>query len=649
MDFFTAQDDARRKTRLLMLLFGFAIVVLIVLTNVFLMIATGMMAMDPEQSQTSQGISGVASSMASNFSWSQFFAVGAAVLLVIFAGSAFRTFSLRGGGKTVAESLGGRLITGNTTDNLERRLINVVEEIAIASGTPVPLVYVMDNEPGINAFAAGQSTGDAVVAVTRGTLELLSRSELQGVIAHEFSHILNGDMRINMRLVGILFGILMLGIIGRFMLRSAMYSSIGRSRGKDNNGAILIGIGLGLFILGYAGTFFGNIIKAAVSRQREFLADASAVQFTRDPDGISGALMKIGGSIDGSKMLAPDAEEFSHAYFGEGLSHMFGLMATHPPLKDRIRRVQPAWDGKFVTPKPIQPESVKEDQSRRDARSRAENLVTGAVVLGGVMDAIERTGQATVATLDQAVNTLDALPRLLLDAAHEPYGARALIYALVIDLQTDLRESQLAYLQENADTGVADMTERTWPVMRDIAASQRLTIIDLALPALRQLSDSQYQLFRDNLQKLIEFDGVINIFEWSLQRIVLHYLDQDFGLAAHTRGRLKSLKSMVPETTVLISFLVKQTQTDNTVAQDVYTQALTTLGIPERELLPNISIQQLDLALGKLARLKPLDKPQLLKSCATAILADEQVTAEEAELLRAFSAILDCPMPPLLT
>ena len=248
-------------------------------------------------------------------------------------------------------------------------MINVVEEMALASGVPVPPVYLLPEEQGINAFAAGYSPSDAVVAVTRGTAEQLSRDELQGVVAHEFSHILNGDMRLNIRLIGVLHGILLLGLIGRFLLRSGYYSGH-RRNSKDNSGAVLLVMGLVLLVLGFVGSVCGNLIKAALSRQREYLADASAVQFTRNPGGIAGALKRIGAAVMGSSLKHSNASEMSHMYFSQGVWEGFtGMMATHPPLPKRIRALEPNWDGKFPTT-PKTTHRASRNRRRRRPRRR---------------------------------------------------------------------------------------------------------------------------------------------------------------------------------------------------------------------------------------------------------------------------------------
>ena len=322
MNFFDAQDRAKRATRWLVgvyLLSTLAIVagVTMIVGGVFYQEG---MQMDP-------ALLGIAAAMTA---------------LLIFGASLFKTAMLSGGGARVAQDLGGTPVSADVQDPLRRRLRNVVEEMAIASGVPVPEIYVLEAESGINAFAAGFTPGDAAVAVTRGALDILSREELQGVIAHEFSHILNGDMRLNIRMMGVLFGIMVIGLIGRMVLRGSYHGGLVSGRRNKNAPAVMM-IGLGLTILGWIGVFFARLIKAAVSRQREFLADASAVQFTRQPDGIANALKKIGGYSRHSYIEAKDPEEVSHMLFAGGLPRIASLFATHPPLRERIEALDPSF------------------------------------------------------------------------------------------------------------------------------------------------------------------------------------------------------------------------------------------------------------------------------------------------------------------
>jgi Zn-dependent protease with chaperone function len=338
-DFFDRQDAARRNTTRLVVLFVLAVVAIMVSIHVLLAVALGYLGAHPA--------GGAERSLLTDPAIAAVAFVG--TLIVVGGGSLFKVAQLRGGGRVVAEQLDGRLVSPDTTDPAERQLMNVVEEMAIAAGMPAPPVYLMEREAGINAFAAGFAPGEAVIGVSRGAAEQLSRDELQGVIAHEFSHILNGDMRLNIRLIGLLHGILIVGMLGYFVLRMTAFSGHRGRRSRDQGNAMLpiLAIGLGLMIVGFFGTFFGNLIKAAVSRQREFLADAAAVQFTRQPDGIAGALKKIGGLPAGSTIQNPNAPEASHMFFGRATSGFSAMFSTHPPLRERIRRIDPSWDGTF--------------------------------------------------------------------------------------------------------------------------------------------------------------------------------------------------------------------------------------------------------------------------------------------------------------
>ncbi|MGQ9592640.1 MAG: M48 family metallopeptidase, partial [Planctomycetota bacterium] len=337
MNFFEHQERARKKTQLLVFLFALAVVGIGLGIYLTLLLVLGLAR--PEAEWTA-GAPVVRSQPVSLWQPQLFFwSLGGTAAFVGLV-SLFRTATLKQGGGVVARMLGGRLVSRDTRDLAEKRLLNIVDEMAIASGIPVPEVYVLDGESGINAFAAGFSTDQAAVAVTRGTLETLDRDELQGVIAHEFSHILNGDMRLNIRLIGILFGILAIAVTGRFILRSTAGRSSRRGKGS---GAIVL-LGLALMLIGYIGVVVGRMIQAAVSRQREFLADASAVQFTRNPHGIGGALLKIAQHLYGSALESPRAAEVSHLLFGEGSrpSFLASVFATHPPLEERVRRIDPS-------------------------------------------------------------------------------------------------------------------------------------------------------------------------------------------------------------------------------------------------------------------------------------------------------------------
>jgi len=639
MNFFQSQDDARQNTKRLVFFFALAVIGLIVITNVLVMLLFGFLG-NTEEQLTLDAVS-------NQFDWRTFLTIGALVSAVILCGSIYKTLSLSSGGVGIAESLGGRLLDHSTTDLHERKVLNVVEEMAIASGTPVPPVYLLDDEEGINAFAAGFSAGDAVIGVTRGTIAFLSREELQGVIAHEFSHILHGDMRLNIRLIGILHGILLIGLIGYYILRST-----GRSRNKDS-GAIL-GLGIGLLVIGYTGTFFGNLIKASVSRQREFLADASAVQFTRNPAGIAGALKKIGGYDIGSELEAADAPSMSHAYFSNGVTSWLGsLSATHPPLEVRINRIDPMWDGTFEPVTHEVDDSIESAPSKGNSqhtpKEKMAQAVTSAVVMSEIINSI---GHADIEQLNYAAILISEIPENIRKALHEPYTARAVIYCLLIDKNKDIQEKQFLHLKKHADTGIYESTQQLFKTISQLDVKFRLPLIDIALPTLRQLSKEQYQLFKQNLNSLIAADNRMDIFEWSLQKILLHNLETTLGsgkdkLTNKKISKPRSLRSVKNHIEVLISMLIHSCQKDVAQNDSTLSQVQQVLQLDSLALLPReqINFTNLGLAVDTLTLLKPLQKPNLLKACLICMTQDNHYSAQEKELMRAIANTLDCPIP----
>ncbi len=640
MDFFTAQDKARKSTSLLVFYFLLAVISLILLTNLLITGVITWMGMGAQDGLTIEQIK-------SSFEWQTFALVGGGVILIVLVGSLYKMAQLSSGGHVVADLLGGKLVSQNSQDPLQRKLLNVVEEMAIAAGTPVPPVYILQNEVGINAFAAGLSPSDAVIGVTQGCIDQLTRDQLQGVIAHEFSHILNGDMRLNIRLMGLLNGILIIGIIGYYILRSMGGSRHRRSSRNGGNGAIIqLALGGGLMVIGYAGTLFGNLIKASVSRQREYLADASAVQFTRNPEGIAGALKRIGGYKAHAYVENSAASETSHLFFGTAVHSFLGSMfATHPPLEKRIRMIQPQWDGKFD-------ESViereGEDEAGTSAVKKAAVNATVVTVAAEAVQALGAIGEVDDTHIHYARELMAGVPTAIQAAVREPYSARVVIYLLLMSPSHQINKRQLAHLQQQGDEGVYQLTLKLLPLIDELEMSARLPLIDLAIASLRQLSMRQYQRFQQNLDALIKMDKRIDLFEWVLQRILRHHLDAVFNRRRPPPAKYASLNQLKSESELLLSLLAYAEQSE--WATEAFDAAKVVMQWDDLSLLPKreLNLSKLDNAVNRLAQLKPLAKPQLLKACVAAVTADGQVTVREAELVRAFSAALDCPLPPML-
>ncbi|RIK73884.1 MAG: hypothetical protein DCC67_17290 [Planctomycetota bacterium] len=652
-DFFERQDAARRGTTWLVAMFVLGVIAVVGGTMLVAWLAVeGFEGSHPVASEYDPA----AATEAELVRLAVPGAAGAGALLLIAVGSLYKVAQLRGGGHVVAENLGGRRVAADATDPTERRLLNVVEEMALASGVPTPPVFLLRDEPAINAFAAGYTPSDAVVAVTRGTAEQLSRDELQGVVAHEFSHILNGDMRLNIRLIGVLHGILLLGLIGRIMVRLAANASRGPRRSSNKKGgdptAYLFAIGLALIVLGYLGTLIGNFIKAAVSRQREYLADASAVQFTRNPGGLAGALKRIGAAL-GSRLVAPNASEASHLFFAQGVFEgITGLLATHPPLEARIRRLDPQWDGKFPAAAAVPPAALEREEQAAGLAGfdeRPGSPIAAVVPAHRVREAVHQVGDPREPHRQYAASLLRSLPRPVLDSVREPYGARAVMFGLLADRSADIRQKQLGVLERLAAPDVASLTRRLLPDLDGLDVRARLPLVDLALPSLRAMSPSQYADFLKCFQELVAADDRLGLFEWTLYRVLLRHLRPQFEKSAPPRASYYGLQRMGRQCSVLFSALAHADAGVEGAAAALARAAEKLPGVAI-ELLPpqQCGLAPLSGALEDLATVVEKQRRPIIDACAACICADREVTVAEAELLRGVCDMLDCPMPPLL-
>jgi Zn-dependent protease with chaperone function len=622
VDFFERQDEARRHTKLLVVYFVLAVVSLVVVINVAVSLILGFLVIGPKSELL--------------------FWVTLGTLVVILIGSAFKTLQLASGGSAVAELLGGRLIDSNTSDADERKLLNVVEEMSIASGVPVPQVYVMNDEAGINAFAAGHSTSDAAISVTRGCMKLLSRDELQGVIAHEFSHILNGDMRLNLRLMGLVFGILCLTVIGRVLIRT---------RGRKNPMPL---VGLALIVVGWAGVFFGRLIQAAVSRQREMLADAAAVQFTRNPAGLASALKKIGGLPYGSQIESPHAEEASHLFFANGLGN--SLFSTHPPLTERIRALDPSFDGKFphVTEEPASAITAAPQVSVTPgipvSQTGPGRFVAPFVAERAV---IANIGQATTQHLAYAVDLCHAIPPAIEAASRDPLAASGLVCALLLASEPSVHEKQFEVLASVTSEAMLNETVRIWPEVQVMPVQAKIPSLDLALPALRRLPPEQFQQFRAAIGALAASNDQADLFAYMLQKLVARHLDTYFLPERRPVTQFYALHPLAHDCGVLLSATAYAGQEDATEVVAAFAKGADDLSQAANCAIPLLppeecDLSNMDVALERLSQAVPQIKKNLLGACAQTVAADGVIQQGEAELLRAIADALDCPVPPFV-
>jgi len=567
-------------------------------------------------------------------------------LAIIGLGSLYRIATLRGGGEPVALQLGGVPVPEDTTDFGLRRLRNVVEEIAIASGVPVPRIYVLEHEAAINAFAAGYAPADAVVAVTRGALDRLNRDELQGVVAHEFSHILNGDMRLNIRLMGVLFGILMLGLIGRKVLQHGH----GRGRGA---GAVLVAALIALLV-GYIGLFFGRMIKAGVSRTRESLADASAVQFTRQTAGLSGALKKIGGLGDGSRLNERgDAEEVSHMLFGDGVG-LSGLFATHPPLLKRIQALEPGFRaeqleqlarGWMAAPPNGLAEDVQLGLVASDARlpaADAEISVTPPMIAAQVAQPAEddyRRADAIATTIPASLRALaagrDSVVPLLLGLLLEEgrIGARQ-------------HEAIVARLGEGV---AAEAARIRGDDLAGLHPLLRLPLAALAFPVLRLRPRPDLDAFLDAVQAVVHADGEVSLFEYCLGRLLQVQVRESLDPSRHARFGRRKPAGVRQEFATLLAVVAHAGHEDPAAAQRAYLAGLQRV-LPRDHLpyAPPAGVTALDAVWEPLDALDPLAKQVLVEAVTDAVAHDGRISVAESELLRTVCGVLHCPLPPML-
>ena len=611
MNFFQAQNKARHNTRLLTLLFIAAVGSLVVLTN--LLVLVFFVDSQPGLSFTQQIV------RAPQELWI-YTSLGVVGLIAVASG--FKFLALQGGGKAVAESLGGVLIHQNTRDPQQRQLLNVVEEMAIAAGMPVPPVYLI-REDSINAFAAGFGIHDAVIGINQGTIDLLNRQELQGVVAHEFSHILNGDMRINLRIIALLNGILILGIIGGALMRGSMFS-----RSRDRGG--LIALGIGLLVIGYGGTFFGQLIKAAVSRQREYLADASAVQFTRSSQGIANALKKIGAHSTGSRLESPQADENSHLFFG-AIRSFSSLMATHPPLEARIQALDPNW---------------KPSKGGSQQRSSTGSQGGAASHFAGQSEGFsERCGSANLASAQQLISSAD---QSLNNASHDTFEARALVYAMLLGADEATRGHQLGLIQQLAEPGVPDLVPTMYAQIQRQDQQHRLVLLDQAVPTLKEMSRPQYERCYDLIGQLIVADGQVDLFEWVVHRIVTQELYAHFVQPFRGSGRITRPGKVDKQICQTLSLLAAASSQNDNQRLLAYQRGATLWG--SRSTMMDVQYfdhQVLNQSLEKLRHMNADLKAKFLDACAAIVSADGQLKDGEFALIKGIATTLDCPLPPL--
>jgi Zn-dependent protease with chaperone function len=641
VNFFEQQQRSRRYTVIAVLLFILATLVVVAITDLAILAMLTIINTDPYLPP--RAYYAWAGQHPEAVLWSS-----VTVAVLVGGASLFRIFSLAGGGGTLARSLGGTLVDTGTGDPQKRQLLNIVEEMAIASGVPVPDVYVLENEGGINAFAAGFGISDAAIVVTRGSLEVLTRDELQGVVAHEFSHVLNGDMRLNTRLVGVTFGILVIALVGRTILRgvTTRRGRVGRDAGKAVLLILLLGVALAA--VGYIGVLLTRWIKAIVSRQRESLADASAVQFTRNPHGIAGALKKIAVSPLRAVISGADTEEVSHMLLAEKSSLLTQMFATHPPILERIRALEPSFD-------PSELDEIRLAPRVQTPPPPVEKPPTPAQEAAWLpLSVIAAIGNPGSAALGAAHQHHDNLPSALRDAAHSPTDALALVLTLILSPDPPVRERQHARIRERVRMtpeneqrmkSIEDMILRLDPALR-------VPLLEICFPALRHRPETQLRTLVSLVGELVAMDASLTVLDYVLARLIRIHLAEALapqGPASITRR--PKLIARTEELQTLFSVVARAGTDDGQDAAHAFDAGI-------HQLLPNVAlryvpiehwVEPLDRALTRLDVLLPMVKQELIKALVTTVSRDGKLTLGESELLRLVCASLHCPVPPLLS
>jgi len=667
MDFFDQEARARKQTRRLIWLFGLAVLFTVTLTNLVLAVVIhafkhplfpGVWWNPITFLITLLDLCGEAAVFPMNFLeliWNPYLFcwVTLVSLTSVALGSLYKIRLLSAGGAAVAELLDGRCVETNTADPDEQRLRNVVEEMAIASGMSVPEIYVLDNERGINAFSAGHTRDDVAIGVTRGCLKLLTRDELQGVIAHEFSHILNGDTRLNLRLMGLMHGLFWPTIVGRVLARGSpqapdMDDSI---FDEDTNPFFLptAPIGVLFLIVGGISSPCVRLIKSLICRKREWLADAAAVQFTRNPAGVAGALKKIGGLYKQGRLDTPNAETASHLYFANSAyDPLFNFQSTHPPLAKRVLAIDPAFDGQFPKVKTLPPNQYERDQVYEQTLARVMSEVRKCpeTLVAGV-------GGFTADHIKAAASLRFNLPPEINQALCEPAGAAGVVYSLILSEDEAVRARQMEILRANLNLGLFERTTALASSIQALSVKYKLALAEFAVPALRQHSLDEYTAFDQTVQRLIECDGAIELFEYALMKMIARQLRAYFDGPDLDQARYGRIQDVLPECALLLSALAHVGQEDDEPAErTAFAQGRQFLDAPgdQIQFMPRNEwdLAGVDAALARLAKCPAGVQRNILLACGKTVAADGQITEREAELLRAIADSLDCPMPPFV-
>jgi Zn-dependent protease with chaperone function len=561
-----------------------------------------------------------------------YLAVGGVVGGLILAKTGYRLWQLSAGGMAIAGLLGARYVDPFNCTPAERRLVNVVEEMAIASGISVPPVYVLEFDDAINALVAGYSPNEAVIIVTAGALKKLSRDELQGVMGHEFSHILNGDMALNLRLVAILAGLSQFGDYGEDLVYAAAHANRGVKREESGTAAVPALFGALIAFIGFPGTLAADAIKAAISRERELLADAASVQFTRNPDAIAGALDSILALRAHTAVRAVQVGQFSHMFFAQAVGRWWGF-PSHPPILERIARAHPRFlrDDYRATRHGVRREVAVIDGSGNVVKNlRMESAVA----------LVASVGRPAAQHVDYAARLLSRLPTRLRDALHRAHEAEHAIFALALEADRAVQDAEVKALEARRGPEVKAKVLELHAIVGALAPNHMLTLAELAAPAIKEQPQKARDVFLADFAAVVEADRRVTLREFVLLTLMRQRLREGAGQPIATRfRRIEEVAGDVRVVLSLVSFDEK-----------AFAKGAGVLKLGWQAPLPraHLTTDKVSQALERVRHLSPFAKPGILKACFEAAAADGSFRLAEAELVRMVAATLDCPVPPLL-
>ena len=646
MNFFSAQDRARKYTFYLRIMFMIAIAAVVAFANY----VTYLWVYHHELNKISFRLA----ELTKVYDPQLTIVISSIIIGFVTIASFVRLMTLNEGGRVIAEAMGGQLIPRSSNNPEHQKILNIVDEMAIASGISVPPVYVLD-ELGINAFAAGWKPSNSVIGITNGALKQLNRDELQGVIAHEFSHIFNGDMRLNLSLIAHLYGIVLIGETGKLLLRMGFhldYQSGYRYRSNHSSRVIfpVIALGLSLYIVGGIGLLIGSWVKAMISRQREFLADASAVQYTRNNEGIANALKKIGGIKYHAHILHEQADIYSHGYFSQSANHSFmGLFDTHPPLEKRIQRIQPRWNGQYIKPKISKPRNEKVKPLKEEKKERFKQTVISAVGTQAAFNSIQHAGEVSNQTISIAKNWLNNAPDFIKLYAKSSPDAEWLIYALLIDKDNEIQQKQWAILQQELSEKHLKVTKWLSKNIQQLEHHYDSLVVELSMPALRQMSKNQYEVFKQTLTALIKADNKIDLSEWCIHYVITYQLDTFFNIKQKAAMSFYLIGAAKQPIETMLSLLVYIEHGDTEAAKQSFKVGVKSIGTTAFNIIDKkqINLTILNTAMSGLQQLKTPLKQKLLTAAVNCIAHNQRVKRQSFELLRTIANGIEVPLPPV--